>query len=420
MADEGELTDWDAKEREVLAGVSFAVFAPEGLQLELTGWGGGDGEPVDMVAVRHELDDDRWIEVESEIAMDDFHLPDARHDAAEQLGGLSDVRVDAPSAPRPLRVDGIEVPFAFASSGDRWVAIGAVGEVTVTVQAQGMVADGLRLRALADPARLLEGGMPEYRPSRRDRGVLDPRRIAELARATPVEDVGETLAGLALGGLALLVSEDSESSWIGGEPSLPGDARWPEGVHGVMTFIAQLSLANLDPSVWPGPTSGCLHVFCDIDPEFMSMDGAGACAILHTPAGADLNVRRFPSDLHRDNRLPRRFVKPRIGLTLPHYDAPVMRPLRLGFERSDYLWTLQARLHAEQGWHHRAGQLLGWPTWQNDDNTDYLASLRNGQGLEWTLLLQTDAVDAELYVMLPTADLAAARFDRAEATIEHD
>jgi hypothetical protein len=36
------------------------------------------------------------------------------------------------------------------------------------------------------------------------------------------------------------------------------------------------------------------------------------------------------------------------------------------------------------------------------------------------LLLQTAALDAELYVMLPTADLVAGRFDRAEATIEHD
>jgi hypothetical protein len=31
-----------------------------------------------------------------------------------------------------------------------------------------------------------------------------------------------------------------------------------------------------------------------------------------------------------------------------------------------------------------------------------------------------DAIDAELDVMLPAADLAASRFDRAEAIIEHD
>jgi hypothetical protein len=51
---------------------------------------------------------------------------------------------------------------------------------------------------------------------------------------------------------------------------------------------------------------------------------------------------------------------------------------------------------------------------------EHLASLRDGQALDWTLLLQTDALDAELYVALPTDDLAAARFDRAEAIIEHD
>jgi hypothetical protein len=61
------------------------------------------------------------------------------------------------------------------------------------------------------------------------------------------------------------------------------------------------------------------------------------------------------------------------------------------------------------------------PDWQlESEDMDYLASLREGQALEWTLLLQTDALDAELYVVLPTADLAAARFDRAEAAIEHD
>ena len=92
-----------------------------------------------------------------------------------------------------------------------------------------------------------------------------------------------------------------------------------------------------------------------------------------------------------------------------------MLPLGLGFggerrQDGDALWKLKQRLHAEQGWHQRAGQLLGWPTWQNDDNMP----------LDGTLLLQTDALDAELYVVLPTADLAVARFDRAEAIIEHD
>ena len=115
------------------------------------------------------------------------------------------------------------------------------------------------------------------------------------------------------------MSERPESSWIGGEPHLPADAVWLDGVHGAMTFVAQLSLADLDPSGWTGPTSGHLHVFCDIEPESLSIEGAGACAILHTPAGAELSVRHFASDIH----VPQQFVRPRIGLTLPDEDAPL-------------------------------------------------------------------------------------------------
>lgn len=420
----GEL-EWEAEQRAILTGLSFAVFAPEGLALELTAWGGGEGEPVDSVALRHEVGEDRWIEVQSEIAQDCFHPADARRHAVDLLAWGGDAPIEASPSPIPLRVDGVELPFAFASAGDRWVAIGAAGDVTITVDACGMAADDLRLRALAEPARLLDAGTPEYRPRRPEHGVLDPRRVAELADGTPIEDLGATLAGFARGAIALLVSEAAESSWIGGAPSLAGDAPWPRGMHGAMTFVAQLSLADLDASVWTGPTSGHLHIFCDLGPDMNEIEGAGGCAILHTPAGVELTVRPFPSDLPESNHLPQQMVTPRIGLTLPDEDAPLMRPLGLGFggaRQSDFehLWKLKQRLDAEQGWHHRAGQLLGWPTWQHDDNMHYLASLRGAQTLDWTLLLQTGAVDAELYVALPTADLAAGRFDRAEATIEHD
>ena len=426
MGDEGQKPDWElaweAEQREVLAGANFSVFAPEGLRLELSGWGGGDREPVQSLGLRHEFGEDQWIDVESEIDAHDVSFED---EAAHYLGRLGDARVEVASDLRPLRVDGVDRLFAFASAGDRWLAIGTLGDVTITVQARGMDAEDLHLRALADPAQLVDAGIPEYGPCKPDRDVLAPRRVAELADATPIEDLGAKLAGFARGGLALLMSAGTESSWIGGEPHLPADALWPDGIHGAMTFVAQLSLADLDSSVWTGPTSGHLHVFCDIEPDSRSIEGAGACAILHSPAGAELSVCHFPSDLHEDNRIPQRMVKQRAGLTLPDEDAPLMRPLGLGFggeRRSDFeeLWKLKERLRAEQGWDHAAGQLLGWPTWQNDDNMDYLASLRDGQALEWTLLLQTDAPDAELYVVLPTADLAAARFDRAEATIEHD
>jgi hypothetical protein len=141
-----------------------------------------------------------------------------------------------------------------------------------------------------------------------------------------------------------------------------------------MTFLAQLALADLDPCVWTGPTSGHLYVFCDIEPQSISIEGPNACAILHSPAGTELSGRRFPPDLHPSIRIRQRMVTPRIGRGLG---------------------KLKHRLRAEQDWQHPVGQLLGWPTWQNDDNMNYLASLRGRQALAWTSLLQTDALGAE-------------------------
>ena len=189
-----------------------------------------------------------------------------------------------------------------------------------------------------------------------------------------------------------------------------------------MTFVAQLSLADLDPSGSTGPTWGTCTSSAT---SSRSRSRSKRARCLRDPSHA--RGRRAERAPFRE-RYPRPAAVRQAGngLTLPDEDAPADRgPLGLGFNGArssdtEELWKLNKRLRGEQGWHHRAGQLFGWPTWQNDDNIEYLASLRGGQGLEWTLLLQTDALDAELYVVLPTADLAAARFDRAEATIEHD
>ena len=425
---EGGKPDWrlesEAEDRAVLGRAMVCVFALEGVRAVLGGWSeGGDDERVESISLRHELDENhtRWVEVESTLEED----VDLEYQATSRIDQWNDDRLEVGAELRSFRVDGVQRPFAFASAGEFWAAVGTVGDVTIAVLARGVDAEGLHLRALADPAGLVDAGTPEYRPCRPALDVLDLRRITELADATPLKDLGSALAGLARAGLALVPREGPESSWIGGEPELPDDTPWPHGVHGAMTFLAQLSLADLDVAVWTGPTSGHLHLFCDIDSESTSIKGGAACALLHTPESAALSVRRFPDDLHGDNRIPQRMVTPRIGLTLPDPQAPPMASLDLdyGGEREsgfEELWKLRQRLLAEQEWQQAVAQLLGWPTWQNDDTMEYLASLRGGQALEWTLLLQTNLLDSELYVVIPTADLAAARFDRAEATIEHD
>ncbi len=193
-------------------------------------------------------------------------------------------------------------------------------------------------------------------------------------------------------------------------PALPAGTRWPTGPHGPMTFIAQLALTDLDPAVWPGPRDGHLHIFCDVDPENGGFDDAGACRVLRSVGAVE--VRDSPPDLNEYGELHRQRVVPTVGLTTPD---------RLGTDYDwEALWSLRERLAAEQGWLNSEGQLLGWPTWQNDDNLGSLAELGGGTAADWTVLLQTDALDGELYIGVPTADLAAGRFDRAEAIIEFD
>jgi hypothetical protein len=115
VQDEGEKPPWrlelEAEEREVLDGASFRVFAPEGLAVELTGWGGGDGEPTEAVSLRHEQREDRWVEVESDLEGHDEFFPDQ---AAIDLRD-GDHEVEFAPEPRTLRVDGADVSFDFAS-----------------------------------------------------------------------------------------------------------------------------------------------------------------------------------------------------------------------------------------------------------------------------------------------------------------
>ena len=409
--------EWQAEERKVLAGVRFPVYAPEGQRVQLSGWGGGDGEPVTSVSLFTEADapDGRGIDVDSEFD-GDTPEDDYATDAADQL---RDAGGKVISSTRWLRVDGVKRRFAFASAGEQWSAIARVGDVTVTVRANAVDVGNVRLRALADPAGGLDD-VPKYRPLRREFAVLDPRRVEELAAGTPLARLGRPLGAAALPALALADSEQPQPHWFGGTPRLPAGTRWPEGEYGPMTFVAQLSLADLDRTVWTGPADGYLHVFCDAEPESSDIE---ACTILRSEAGAELLERDFPRDLHENNRLGQTMVKPQPGLSLPEPAEPLTGRLGLDFQSDaerDALYTLQRRLESEQGWHDAGGHLLGWSAVPGEDLMEWFASQGGGAAGDWTLLLHTDAFDADLYIGIRKADLAARRFDRVEATIQFD
>jgi hypothetical protein len=390
------------------------------LTVELGGWGGGEGKPVSSVSLVYESETGEGPILSVDSGSDgDTPEDDYAERAAEHFERAD---ADVVSGTRSLRVDGVNRRFAFASAKNEWVAMSRIGDVTVEVQARGIDASEVHLRALADPGRGL-GGVPEYRPLRQDFDVLDRRRVEELAEGTPLARVGSPLAGAARPALALLDSDGDAPSWFGDTPHLPADVRWPEGEHGPMLFVAQLSLVDFDHRVWKAPASGPLHVFCDADRESGAIEGPGACTILHSEAGAELRKRRFPDDLDKDKRLPRFPVRPQAGLSLPVAAVPLMRRLGLDLRADaeyEELWTLQRRLESEQGWHNPHGQLLGWNRVPGEDLMAIFASEAGDGPEDWTLLLHTDVIDADLYVAVPTADLAAGRFDRTQAGIFFD
>src|SRR4051812_23492151 len=258
---------WEAEQRDVLSRVNFPVFAPEGLAVELGGWGGGEGEPVDSLSLRHGIDSSRRIEVDSEFEPDEVDFEEA---VAERIEDQTGAKVEG-VATKLIRVDGVERPFAFASGEGRWVAVGRLGDVTVTVDAVSFDPNEVHLRALADPTQVI-GGRPGDRPQRAPLEGLGHPRGSPPAPAAPARAVGRQLAAAAKPAIALIATESPSPSWLGGEPKLPADARWPMGSHGPMLFVAQLSLADLDATIWTGPRNGHLHVFCDVDAEDGSLE----------------------------------------------------------------------------------------------------------------------------------------------------
>ncbi len=461
--DPEELARWQAEWEEqrrgehqrLLASVTFPLYAPEGMAVELGGWGGSDGEPPSEVTLFHEgltvasaPRDRQWQSLEQQAAQELIQLmgdpleawPE-RSDAGLTLWLRAREREQASAAakaehvPRDLLVDGIAVPFAVAHAGDRWVAAGIVGKVQLTVTARDVPIEAVRLRALADPTRL-DGG---FVPLRAQRDALDPMRVVDLAQGTPLEDIAGELAALARPGLRLVAVDGPAAAGatkLGGRPDLPAGSTWPLGAgedQDPLTFFGQLALADLDPAVWPGPRSGLLSVFLAFEVEYYGIDRSGAAHLVHTPAGTSLAPLAFPAALPAELHLPEEPVQAVAQLTMPGVSVEPAMPLEpFGFsygepraDQTDALHELTTLLTDEHDRRPERARMLGWPTLVQGDTLFGLVALGVGPDharaayVDWALLLQTEIDGVGIYVGLPIADLATGRFDRAQATAEH-
>jgi len=277
--------------------------------------------------------------------------------------------------------------------------------------------------------------------------VISVADLRSRARASGFDQLAEELIRLRRPALTHDArGEDGIVGRLGGRPRLPPDepwpqTRWPNRDVEPLAFIAEFDLAMLDQSVWPGPPSGMLSVFCHINADAMYVDSGGAARLLHFPAGARLEPRPAPADLDADLQFRELPVGAEPVTTLPWIGVGPARELipfgldaMKDFDRAEAYCRFADEVRQtddSQPLH----QLLGWPRFVQDDIA-YTWSGLHAEALEqgivrervigdaWHLLLQLGADirigtsfgdGGDLFFAIPAGDLAAGRFDRVEA-----
>jgi hypothetical protein len=241
---------------------------------------------------------------------------------------------------------------------------------------------------------------------------------------------------------------------LGGLPRLADGSSWPRTRYATdepwpLTFVAEIDLAKLDPTTWPGPRSGSLSFFCDVDEETLWVHDGGAAMVMHHPPEIERHPVDYPDDLGEELRYQERRVTARAVLTLPpggtHPVLGAFGDADPDKARQEAYWRLRMDLLGAPTTWTPLHQLLGWPL-RNDPSLlspepwSDLHAEAVAHGLSddtppidaWQTVLQV-ASDADpdedslgtafgdggtLTFAIPCIDLRAGRFDRAEAT--HD
>lgn len=230
-----------------------------------------------------------------------------------------------------------------------------------------------------------------------------------------VRDIGDAVAPLERVALHVVRANAPARSYLGGDPGLPSGIAWPQREGTMLSFLARLSLTELqamEPTAWL-PQSGALLFFYDDDKQPWGFDPAdrGGWVVLHVPdiaATATLSVPQ-PSAL-----LPYSPVALRRIQVLPSGERPEVQALNLSENEFDKYFELADRRFGGLPKH----QLLGLPSPVQGDSMELECQLAsNGvncgapEGYEtarakeleagaqnWRLLFQMDS-DDDLGVM---------------------
>jgi len=224
------------------------------------------------------------------------------------------------------------------------------------------------------------------------------------------------------------------ASRLGGTPDLPASTSWPRNDDDLLSFIAQVNLADIAPHDSGGllPRDGLLSFFYDaVTQSAWGFDPAdhGSAAVIYSPAHATTELREPPASLSGEGVFKAIGLRPQAELTFAPWESFDVE--RLGMSR-DEGFAYAELFHDQDDMIHR---LLGHPDpVQGDmqvecqlvtnglycgDSTGYqdprAQDLRGGAA-EWRLLMQVDSQDeaemmwgdvGRLYYWIKNSDLAA-------------
>ncbi len=226
------------------------------------------------------------------------------------------------------------------------------------------------------------------------------------------------------------------ASRLGGLPDLEEGLDWPRWQGQSLSFIAQISLADVAafPVARALPRTGLLSFFYDADQRTWGFDpaDAGSFRVMYS-SGLRLQQRPIPEDVPEHGRYPVCSIELEADVSLPPHDWPEFSVL---FD----LMTMEEReAYIELDWQQHS-QLFGYPIQIQGDMRPECAMVTAGiyvggiepwgdpateplraQAPNWQLLLQIDSEDVAdmswgdaglLYYWIPQQALVAHDFER--------
>jgi uncharacterized protein YwqG len=149
----------------------------------------------------------------------------------------------------------------------------------------------------------------------------------------PTRDVMSITAHLPEFAIQVVAGNAASRSYFGGAPHLPVGIDWPKCQGKPLTFLARLSLSDLNAAhriEWL-PTSGALLFFYDVDNQPWGFDpkDRGGWAVLHVPDLSDPVRQPQPSAPQSADTLPHRNVRFRPIVVYPSWERDPVQALAL-------------------------------------------------------------------------------------------